>query len=493
MYEIELRFHIEPAELPRLAPQLRRGRPLALAARYYDTESRELARAGLGLRLRREGDRWVQTCKGQSDDGITRLEHNAELGAGDALEPDIARHAGHPLGLQLARLLEGRELRPVFQTEILRHAQARRLAGARIEFAWDEGRLLAGEAELPVHELEIELLAGDPQALLAHAHALVARLPLSLDLRSKAERGERLARGQRASPPRKAAPVGLQLGQTPAQALRALLLNAFEPIAGNASQIAAGPSEPAHLRQLHVGLCRLHSGLRLFRGLLPDAALAPHLELLARQAAEGGRALGRLHDEAVLAGPLAAALAAARREAGLPVPVTTASDASRAAAACVRQPAFQQFLIECLGWLDWLGRPSRVAAGDPVALRRALRRRLRRWQHGVQRDAARFAELEAAQRHALRKRIKRLRDAVELCAGLFDAGRMAAGLRALQGAQRGLDALLDVELALARPQEAFDAGWLLARRDALRTQALPLLAALAEAPPLARGRPATGH
>ena len=48
---------------------VRRGRTrvATLRSTYFDTDDIRLARAGIGLRLRREGRRWLQTIKGPQD------------------------------------------------------------------------------------------------------------------------------------------------------------------------------------------------------------------------------------------------------------------------------------------------------------------------------------------------------------------------------------------------------------------------------------------
>jgi triphosphatase len=315
MHEIELRFHVPAAQRARLRRFIDQPDPaprLRLAAVYYDSRDRQLARAGIGLRLRLEGERWVQTVKGPSEDGISRLEHNAELPPGAEPVLDLGRHAGHPLGERLQQFHAA--LQPVFRTEIQRASRRLRLPGAEIELAWDEGRLIAGKGRLAVHELELELLQGSVNALLEYAHGLVGELPLSLDLRSKAERGERLAGGQTQSPPRRLGNLSPQPDMAPAAALRAMLLQRFEQIAANASQIGSGDSEPGHGQQLRAGLRRLCSDLRPYCAPTP---LHPALPDFERRAAAWLRELNGLR-------------------------------------ATVRQPAAQQFLLECLGWIHHL-------------------------------------------------------------------------------------------------------------------------------------------
>jgi len=511
MNEIELRFHV-PLEAAERLRQYLSGRTPAerqsLAAVYFDTADRQLAKAGIGLRLRRENRRRVQTCKGPSDDGMTRLEHNANLAVAAPWLPDLARHAEHPLGRQLAALQEAGlgELQPVFETRIQRLHRVQRLRGAQIELCWDEGELRAGSAATAraakVHELELELLAGSPGALLAHAHALVTRLPLSLDLRSKAERGENLARGLGQRPARKAKPLELQRDMRPGEALRALLLNTFDQVARNASQIGCGDSAPEHVHQLRVGLRRLRTGLKLFAGLWPELA-HPALPGFEEQAATWFRALGVVRDADVLhtglSPQLQAALQAVCPDASLPVAATPPGGGAAAAAACVRQASAQQFLLEWMGWVELLGRNPMLAPTplepEALSLRRGLRRRLNRWHRQVQRDCAQFASLDIEARHRLRKRFKRLRYGVEFCASLFDAEALKRQLKPVVKAQEMLGELNDLELAIterralsAEPhQDArawFELGWLGARRTELLARSAVLMTAVAEAPKL---------
>src|SRR5512141_1375193 len=67
--ETELKLQIKPRDLARLRdhPLLRRAQEHAtrqIYSVYYDTPELDLWRAGIALRLRRVGERWVQTIKG---------------------------------------------------------------------------------------------------------------------------------------------------------------------------------------------------------------------------------------------------------------------------------------------------------------------------------------------------------------------------------------------------------------------------------------------
>ncbi|WP_399685245.1 CYTH domain-containing protein, partial [Xenophilus sp.] len=82
--EIEFKFRIPPERLKAVEAALRRGAvgTTRLQARYHDTADGALAAAGVALRLRKEGRRWVQTAKAAGAGPVQRLEHNADLGGG---------------------------------------------------------------------------------------------------------------------------------------------------------------------------------------------------------------------------------------------------------------------------------------------------------------------------------------------------------------------------------------------------------------------------
>ena len=81
MQEIELKFLVPESRLKGLMRQARvkSSEMTQLAAHYYDTPDQQLAEAGIGLRIRKEGDAWVQTIKAGGDGIAARLEHNTVL------------------------------------------------------------------------------------------------------------------------------------------------------------------------------------------------------------------------------------------------------------------------------------------------------------------------------------------------------------------------------------------------------------------------------
>lgn len=520
--EVELKFQVPAARCAEVAAFVA-GRPgasrqIRLQAAYSDTPDRLLAQAGLALRLRREGRQWVQTLKGAGSDGLSRDEHNLPLPGAARPAIDPQRHAGEAVGERLLTLLASHPdaaLQTLYHTDIRRTVRRLRSPHGTVELAFDEGRLVAGEARLAVCELEIELVSGHPLAVIDVARRWALRFGLWLDTRSKAERGDMLARGLAMAPPARGADVRLHKGQTARDALQTAIGACRDPVLVNASQIASGVHEPEHVHQLRVALRRLRSALRFFDGD-PDArALA---EPLAEPAATLFRRLGAARDLAVMDGELAAALGAALQGIGADgrLPAAEPTDAVELPSEVLREAASQHLLLDLLGaGLPAVPTPvaprrrlSPPAAEPPVEapsagptppparLREQLARRLNRWHRAVLRDAETFEQLDEAARHRLRKRIKRLRYAAEFATSLFDADRVRRSLRPLRRVQERLGALNDVAVALQAfdalkdrdPRAWFALGWLAARRKELLAGAPPELRALLKRKPFWRRR-----
>jgi len=249
MTELELKLQVPPGARDAVRAALAGGgfSTIHLQARYVDTADGRLAAHRFALRLRQEGPQWVQTLKGAGDSAVRRLEHNAvlTLAEGEAPVIDLARHAGTPAGDALAAVLAQPlpALGELYRTDIQRLRGERAVLHGRVELAFDEGRIVAGARSLPVCELEIELVDGTPAAVAEQAKAWVVAHGLWLDVVSKAERGERLLRGQTFGPVTEA-------GTGSAGDL-------LERVLANASEVAAGSTEPGHAQQLRIGLQRL--------------------------------------------------------------------------------------------------------------------------------------------------------------------------------------------------------------------------------------------
>ncbi|MCX7660873.1 MAG: CHAD domain-containing protein [Caldimonas manganoxidans] len=485
MQEFELKFQVPWPQRSALEAALRqRGatRRVRLQAAYFDTPGRELAQAGLALRLRKEGRHWVQTLKAAETDAWRRFEHDVRLRSMPPMV-DPTRHAGTPPGDRLLALVRrAGPLAETYRTEVWRRACRIEHRLGHVELAFDLGEIRSGERRWPVCEFEIELLDGAPEAVLEVAEHWMAHFGLWLDIRSKAERGDRLAKGLLSVPATSARAVTLPRRATLAQAWQAVLTAIWAHVGPNVCELAQDDPQAADHRveqvhQARVALRRLRTALRFFDGWpgVPDTAAAQD----AARAVFARLGLTRDRDvAAALLAPVWAAAGVSPPESAMRMPA-----GSDGVAEALRSAEAQRLWLQLLRW-----RLAGPGPGGEVPFAPLATKRLRSWHRAVVAQAAGFSAMDDAQRHALRKRIKRLRYAVDFAADLYEAGAVKGYRRALAAAQDCLGQLHDAAIAGARLADVdaswawYARGWLTARREALWPVCQASLASLAEAP-----------
>ncbi|GAA3569086.1 CYTH domain-containing protein [Marinobacter xestospongiae] len=193
--ELEIKLTLSPAtaeaafqwlsELPEAAA----GETKALINTYFDTPKAELNRQRAALRVRRAGDRYIQTLKTQGEfrAGAHRRQEWEWPLTGTRLNLGLLADTPLAEGVNLA------ELEPVFETNFERRIVMLEEGDTVIECAFDLGRVIAGDQSRPLCEVEFELKAGDERRLLHWATRLSAAYSCFLNLISKAEQGYFLA------------------------------------------------------------------------------------------------------------------------------------------------------------------------------------------------------------------------------------------------------------------------------------------------------------
>src|SRR5262245_60926960 len=193
--EIELKLELPPARVPDLktTPLLRslgkRAGSETQVSVYFDTGKHKLRKQGLMLRIRKIGDRYVQTIKAT---GNSHLFERAEWEAAVAGEtPDLRLARDTALEPLLSNKLR-RRLKPAFKTRVRRTTYPLADGKRAVALTLDEGEIEAGRRSKPLCEIELELRHGKEAELFELARVLNRAVPVQLSLKSKAERGYEL-------------------------------------------------------------------------------------------------------------------------------------------------------------------------------------------------------------------------------------------------------------------------------------------------------------
>ncbi len=498
--ETELKLRIAPDAAaailrhPALKPFKRaRARASQLTSIYFDTPDGALAAAGVALRLRRDGRQWIQTVKGPAVRGAsagglsTRPEFEWPV-SGPRLDP--LRFAATPFRRTLGKA-EQRGLSPRFTTDIRRTVVPLSFPDSTMaKLCIDVGEVRTDDGEpvlrAPMHEIELELEAGDPRRLYELAHALAADVPLALEPASKAERGYAL-RVASVFEPLRASDIELASKCTAGAAFVSIMRSCLAQIEGNAQGVATR-DDPEWIHQMRIGVRRMRACLSLARRTIATARIEP-LRVELRWLAQS---LGPARDfdvfvtatlpdfrEAVargngasLAAPLAklAARTTARRKA-----------AREHARAAVASPRFVRLVLSVASLAaspDLMG----VSHDEKLArsARDVARPLLKRRHQALIALGSDLAHAAPEARHAARLAAKKLRYAAEFFASVYPRKKTRAYRKALATLQEELGAWNDAAVAarvaaeITGPHSAAAAafeGWA-AARSASRGEAL---------------------
>ena len=508
MRELELKLLIGEATAGHiwqraLEARLAAARPAArtIETTYFDTPGGRLRKAGVALRLRRDGDRHLQTVKFGASlrGGLSDLmECESEL-PGSGI--DLAAIPDDDLREQVESLVGKAPLKRVSTTIVQRQeAGVASPGGTRAKLAVDVVQLKAGHSSAGFCELEIEHIEGPVAGLFEMAKTLLPGGGARFSVMSKAQRGVLLAQTGRFDPPaevRKARPVSLKKNMTSEAAAIGILRECAAQIAANFDAVRQLSSiDGPH--QLRIGLRRLRSSLLVFRPVIES----PATRHLAAEARWLGQQAGRLRDLDVLVTDIISkeheahpdvvglerlAEAAAMQKEEVRREVQTVLAGYRTQAFLIDLMSF----VETRGWLDPQDSGQTARQARPV---RQLAAQMlgKRWNK-VCRHARNIETLSIDERHALRKELKKLRYAIEFFAPLFAGRKVKPFLARLKLLQEVFGDMNDAAMARALlladgmvdlndSKLAMAAGWvagaMAARADDHWTQARRLWASL---------------
>ena len=458
--ETELKLLLAPQDLRRLrrdarVKALQQGRASTRRIRsvYFDTPQHALLHAGLVLRLRSDGGRWLQTVKteGRASAGLHVREEWEWPLPGEALDFGLLATIPDARPFRSPRLRAA--LRPAFSTEFERTSLRLGFAdGSIAELCLDSGSIRSGRHASSISEIEMELHAGNPACLYELAQQLIEHVPLRLGHASKAERGYALA--QQARPrPVKAARLELGAQASVAGAFSEILRSCMAHLQANEIGFLEG-KDPEYLHQMRVAVRRLRACFSLFRSVLPQAAFAPVLDALDRQ----GAALGAARDWDVFVHETLRALRTQCADQAL----LAAFERRCARLRRARLHAAQE-VVAAAAWQSlWLELGRLLADGAWVREQAALALPVHAFAVDLlQQRAAILAkrgkhhkQLDAAGRHRLRIAAKKLRYAAEFFEALFPRKQVRPYVQSLAHLQQVLGGLNDAATVLRLMPEA---------------------------------------
>lgn len=293
MHELELKFAVPSYQQSVLRKNIdtKTARQQRLSAYYFDTANQDLAKQGIALRIRFEDSQWVQTLKTAGDGVAKRVELNTVLsltGTPDTLDvssfvPDVSLITEPTVVAQLTNIMPldqlAQALTVQYFTDVQRTSRQIKKNNSRIEIAYDIGKVGIGRlnsqkpannhglTQSDIHEIEFELLEGDPSDLIDIAKTWCKKYKLYLSTVTKAQRGSLLLANKQFAEPVKADLAVLQLHKGISQFafLQAVVNNCLVQILPNASAIAEGSPDGNLVHQLRVGIRRLRTALKHFK------------------------------------------------------------------------------------------------------------------------------------------------------------------------------------------------------------------------------------
>jgi inorganic triphosphatase YgiF len=449
--EIEIKLRIAPGKAQdirrsRWWRELERSRRQSLHSIYFDTHDRQLRDSNISLRTRADGHAIVQTVKllDRAADSLSRREWET-LVPDPIPDPSLVIDPALPADF---RKLTSADLQPLFDVDVKRETRRLTSNGASIDVSLDQGAVVAGEAREPVHEIELELVAGELKDLFTQAQRISDEVDGRLHARTKADVGYALGRVARRSWSR-AGKLRLRPDMTAGESFRQIILGSFSHLTAN-DDCARLNLDIEGVHQCRIALRRLRSAFKIYRPLLRRKRIAP----IEDEVRWLGGILGAARDLDVLQADLLEPAIAALGEAEQLAPLMQRLEAGKAEAyAAVRDALtsarYRHLLIDlcALGHADDLERSRKDRPGlDQPLLELAMSALTRAYRRLAKRGEG-FETLSKAERHGVRIALKRLRYALDFFGGVFDGEAKKKFIKRLARLQDDLGRMNDVAVA----------------------------------------------
>ncbi|EIJ42456.1 hypothetical protein BegalDRAFT_1576 [Beggiatoa alba B18LD] len=473
--ELKLRFTPEDAEKIKQHPLLvavqQMGEPQRLYNTYFDTADCALLERGIGLRIRRLGDKRIQTVKtaGAVVSGLHQREEWETEVYSDT--PDFKLM---PKNLLPSRFLHKKNLRnilPIFTTDFVRQIWLIDFNGSHIEVALDQGEVKTLTNRVPLHEIELELKAGVAENLYLLALSFQDYVPLIIENKSKAARGYGLY-APRSPQFYKAQDVTLTEQMSVEEAFSQILWQCLAHLQANENMVLAG-TDPEGVHQMRVALRRLRSCLSLYKPLIPVSSYAE----LQTELKWLGSILGMARDWDVFHLNIQQMSASVHDAQVLAELQSISSDFKNRAYALVRQslqtPRYSRLL---LSFSSWLTQKSWRTCVDETVLNTLAQpashfsdQILSSYDKRISKRGKNLLQLSAEKRHKLRILIKKMVYGSRFFATLYPSKSTREFIKSLALLQDDLGILNDLNVAdelltqagvgLEAPMRYFLKGW----------------------------------
>ncbi|NMP32246.1 inorganic triphosphatase [Thalassotalea sp. M1531] len=238
---------------------------------YFDTQDKQLRALDFGLRVRKAEDYTEQTIKtaGVVVGGLhQRPEYNVEI---TGCQPDLSLFPREiwPDNYNVDHLQQ--KLTPLFSTNFRRESWQVSIGDSVVEVAFDKGAIESKGVEIPISEIELELISGKTGAIFELAELLFESFHLSAGQLSKAARGYQLWQfGQQTTS--EAMPLS-QLQLNEAMSVERALIKGIEHglnTLQDAIALTIAAPELENVKQVYLALTFIQHGLYLHHELIED-------------------------------------------------------------------------------------------------------------------------------------------------------------------------------------------------------------------------------
>ncbi|MDD2816678.1 MAG: CHAD domain-containing protein [Thiotrichaceae bacterium] len=422
--------------------------PQRLYNTYYDTPHRDLAQQRIGVRIRRIGEEYIQTVKtGGKNVGGLQQRNEWEISiAADQLDLE---HLKQVLPEEAQAFIS--ELSPMFTTDFTRRIWDIWIAGEHhIELALDEGEIRSGQASMSLQEIELELKQGSPSKIYQFALYLQETLPLVIEQRSKAERGNQLYTGNFTANSYKASPLELYKHHSVEEAFIEIMQHNLAHLQANEAAALQGEDiEGVH--QMRVALRRMRSCLSLFAEVIPKTSNGE----LRAQLKQVGLKLGDARNWDVFLLEInkmrQSSHSARSVESILPELLAQRAQSHTHVQNMLASVAYSRLLLQLGKWLEEKAWRNRLGHKGLHRIEQAITKfaaqSLAKHAADVKLAGEQFGDMDALQRHALRILVKKLNYACRFFAALYPKKETLIYIGLLGALQDCLGLMNDVGVA----------------------------------------------